>query len=396
MSDKEMIDYIVQFENKKKRTEEDINTYLSYMFELAKKDNDEALLCLGGLYYSGVYVKQDFYKAKQYYLKSIEVGNNPRALLNLGYIYYYGRCDGKPDYENAFKCYIKIALMNDVDVQNEALYKISDMYDRGYFVKQDRKYAESLIDPLLEQENLKEGMEEESVLGDILIRYAKFSSKDYQKENYDPYFYWKYNALANAAITERYDGLWFGDKELIKKAKEGIAVANNDCVDDIPYSKRNIDSEIVFKTLQDMSLFFRNWESMILPTNVAISKDKKNIIIRMQCFNQFVSIPEIGYADRIQKIDLIYENASSSFIGTLNIDEIRSRVYVEYDENKRFHNYQLFFKVEDQTLFTISFAKPEYQMHIGQIVNEKEHKVTKIRNSKYRSRFSDDTDIGEA
>lgn len=53
------------------------------------------------------------------------------AANTLGYIHYYGRIDGKPDYEKAFFYYSVASTFNII----EARYKIADMFLRGQYVK---------------------------------------------------------------------------------------------------------------------------------------------------------------------------------------------------------------------------------------------------------------------
>ena len=69
-----------------------------------------------------------------------------RAMLNLGYIYEYGRC-GKPDHQKAFMQYAKVAALTG---HTEALYKMGDMYSRAKVVEQDLRTAYRLYESSLE------------------------------------------------------------------------------------------------------------------------------------------------------------------------------------------------------------------------------------------------------
>ena len=87
---------------------------------------------LGAMYYMGDVVEQDYFKAQELY----ELAQNEgvaQAMINLGYIYEYGRT-GEPDHLKAFMQYAKAAAMYDAP---EALYKLGDMYSRAKVVKQD-------------------------------------------------------------------------------------------------------------------------------------------------------------------------------------------------------------------------------------------------------------------
>ncbi len=87
---------------------------------------------LGALYYSGDLVEQDYVKAKELY-ELAESKGVVQAIINLGYIYEYGRT-GTPDHVKAFMQYAKAAALFDAP---EALYKLGDMYSRGKVVKRD-------------------------------------------------------------------------------------------------------------------------------------------------------------------------------------------------------------------------------------------------------------------
>lgn len=91
---------------------------------------------LGALYYLGDIVEQDYAKAKELYELAERKGST-QAVINLGYIYEYGRT-GKPDHQKAFNQYAKAAAMYDTP---EALYKLGDMYSRAKVVARDLRAA---------------------------------------------------------------------------------------------------------------------------------------------------------------------------------------------------------------------------------------------------------------
>ena len=99
-----------------------------------------AALNLGAMYYSGVFIEQDFKKAVELYMIAAESDDEHiavRALCNLGYCHYYGR-DIPVDYEKAFNFFMQgSVLYNDAN----CLYKLGDMYRHGNFVNKDNKTA---------------------------------------------------------------------------------------------------------------------------------------------------------------------------------------------------------------------------------------------------------------
>lgn len=101
---------------------------------------------LGAMYYSGTFVDQDYKRAKELY-ELAESQGAVQAMINLGYIYEYGRT-GERDYLKAFMQYAKASAAYDAP---EALYKLGDMYSRGSAVEKDMRAAYLLYEKCLTQ-----------------------------------------------------------------------------------------------------------------------------------------------------------------------------------------------------------------------------------------------------
>ena len=91
---------------------------------------------LGSLYYMGDLVEQDYSVAAGLYCLAAKWGCY-QSLVNLGYIYEYGRC-GSVDYNKAYQCYSMAAAL---DGSSEALYKMGDCFAHGYSVACDMDIA---------------------------------------------------------------------------------------------------------------------------------------------------------------------------------------------------------------------------------------------------------------
>lgn len=91
---------------------------------------------LGGLYYMGCIVEQDYDKARELYEEAAEDGEI-QGQINLGYIWEYGRC-GERDLHKAYECYALAAMIADAP---EAYYKIGDLYNRGLTGEPNKKLA---------------------------------------------------------------------------------------------------------------------------------------------------------------------------------------------------------------------------------------------------------------
>ena len=107
--------------------------------------SDACMNALGVHYYLGDFFEQDFAKAKELYQMAVGHGNL-QSLVNLGYIYEYGRTD-KPDYQKAYECYSLAAALAP---SFEAAYKLGDMYAHGKAVERDMRRAHMLRERSLE------------------------------------------------------------------------------------------------------------------------------------------------------------------------------------------------------------------------------------------------------
>lgn len=100
---------------------------------------------LGALYYMGDLIEQDYAKAADLYEMAANAGCY-QSIINLGYIYEYGRT-GKPDHAKAYQWYSLAAALAP---SCEAVYKLGDMFSRGKAVPRDRNKAYRLYERSLE------------------------------------------------------------------------------------------------------------------------------------------------------------------------------------------------------------------------------------------------------
>lgn len=104
----------------------------------ADKGDAMALLNLGALKYEA----GEYEEARELYEKSAAMGN-PQAMVNLGYVHYYGR-ECEVDYGKAFQWFSKAALVSFDPPMPEAFYKLGDMYRWGKYVERDDYAAVTL------------------------------------------------------------------------------------------------------------------------------------------------------------------------------------------------------------------------------------------------------------
>lgn len=110
---------------------------------------------LGVLYYE----RRKYDLALKYYEMAAEYGFTP-ANIGLGYIWYYGRT-GTVDYKKAFECFSKMRGDDNAD------YKLADMYKNGYYVQKDalkyKKLIEGLYSRLRYTNNVQDSLPEVSL-----------------------------------------------------------------------------------------------------------------------------------------------------------------------------------------------------------------------------------------
>lgn len=119
---------------------------IGYKIGISERNGTSAN-ALGAMYYlGGALVGQDYDKAEHLYKMAMRWGCD-QAIINLGYIYEYGRTGG-PDYAKAYQYYSLAAALTQ---KSEALYKLGDMYSRGRTVQKDEAMALQLWEKSLEE-----------------------------------------------------------------------------------------------------------------------------------------------------------------------------------------------------------------------------------------------------
>lgn len=182
----------------------------------------EAALNLGTMYYTGRGVEQDYSKAFELYKLAADACSL-RTICNLGYCYYYGR--GRPvDYENAYYYYMLGATLYD---DANCLYKLGDMYENGYYVEKNEKYACMLYKRALAQADESDV----DCIGDIQFRLGKCWLRGIGTARIVEFAYpYLRSALENFYKRRKTDPFVGG---LIKSAKEAIAEAEKELDSDI-------------------------------------------------------------------------------------------------------------------------------------------------------------------
>jgi TPR repeat protein len=144
-SKNEMENYIRFCDNDqfvKEADEKELDLARKFIDQLCDEDSNPALYTKGYACYGGNRLYPcDWKTSRDCMIRLFEKTDEPQYANTLGYIYYYGRCNGGvPEYEKAFH-YFSIAAANGL---YEGLYKLADMYRHGYACKQSPRTARSL------------------------------------------------------------------------------------------------------------------------------------------------------------------------------------------------------------------------------------------------------------
>lgn len=123
-----------------KATQKLFKECLDYFCDV-KKD-PKAIRKRGYCYYCGTKIyPNDWIKARDAFIEYYQMTGDASAANTLGYIYYYGRCNGgEPEYEEAFKYF----SIGHAYTYFESTYKLADMFAHGYGVVKDGETANHL------------------------------------------------------------------------------------------------------------------------------------------------------------------------------------------------------------------------------------------------------------
>ena len=208
-------------------SEELLNLYRKFADELASENNKYGLNAVGyGCYGGDRAFECDWERSKECITRLFEIMDEmpKKAFLanTLGYIYYYGRCNGGvPEYEKAYN-YFSFAAFNGI---YESLYKIADMYKNGYGVVQSKDTAYNIIYDLYDR-NLKYMYDGEfdCKFADVALRMGGLFLDEL---NYDAALY--YYMQADFAIRMRMKATnYYGDAKVCDAISQALAKIKSD------------------------------------------------------------------------------------------------------------------------------------------------------------------------
>lgn len=125
-----------------KQSEKTQQLFKKCLDALCDKKDPKAIQRRGYCYYCGTKIyPNDWIKARDAFLEYYQMTGDASAANTLGYIFYYGRCNGGvPEYEEAFKYF----SIGHAFTYFESTYKLADMFAHGYGVVKDGETANHL------------------------------------------------------------------------------------------------------------------------------------------------------------------------------------------------------------------------------------------------------------
>lgn len=192
------------------------------ILELTELGYANALSTLGYAYYGGNDLFPcDWDKSRDCFLTLLEMENvadldKCQYANTLGYIFYYGRCNGGiPEYEKAYQ-YFSLGAAGGL---YESMYKLSDMYAHGYGVTKNTRAAMTLVN-MVYTENLlliKKGRFD-CQFADAALRMGNLCRDGILHE--DEYYYY---TLADFAIRKRLAYDHYGDPHVFSSIQKELA-----------------------------------------------------------------------------------------------------------------------------------------------------------------------------
>ncbi len=204
--------------NKGAADDEVIALYRIYTDELADKGDITALKIRGYACYGGNPAYEGNWEtAKESLSQVFELTRDPGCANSLGYIYFYGRVGGEPDYEKAFR-YFTFGALNGI---YESTYKLADLYAAGLGTWKSPETAKRLIEEIY-YENLNRFScgEYDGKFADVALRMGNICEKGIgtAKDPEAAYFYYlqaKYAIKLRRKVSDQY-----GDNSVQKKIED--------------------------------------------------------------------------------------------------------------------------------------------------------------------------------
>lgn len=227
-TEQEMEDYISLFDNDHRvahAAEQELALCRKFVEELIPRDDVMALRIKGyGCYGGNALYDCDWYASRDCMERLYDLTDDPCYADTLGYIYYYGRCNGGvPEYEKAFH-YYEIAAANGLF---EGLYKLADLYVHGYACKQSPRTAYALYS-MVYSDSLQQYLSSkrtEGNLPDAALRMGNVYAQGIHVKADPPAAYYYYLQADYLARQRAEHTSYYGCTTVVANAREALETA---------------------------------------------------------------------------------------------------------------------------------------------------------------------------
>ena len=190
--------------------------------DLCAADNIIALRVKGYACYGGNQLYPcDWEVSRNCITRLFELDDDALYANSLGYIYYYDRVDGGPDYEKALH-YFGISAANGL---HEGMYKLADLFRHGYGCRKSLRTARSLYG-IVYEDSIKYFLQgNHGNFADAALRMGIVYSEGIAEEIDHCSAYHYYLQAAYAAALRAEDSDFFGDEAVARNTQKALAEA---------------------------------------------------------------------------------------------------------------------------------------------------------------------------
>ena len=292
-----------------------VKNFKDYVEEGIQADWPEALHAKGyGCYGGNEIYECDWDESLRCIKRLAELTDDPYCYNTMGYIYYYGRCNGgQPEYDKAFKCF----SVGHASGIFESSYKLADMFEKGYGTYKSERAAFNMIDSIY-NENLHNinGEHYECKYADVALRAGGMFERGCGVEQDLETAYGLY-LRADFAIKKRIETVdYYGDHKVQKNISEALERVRGQLPDD--YFVDNIEiatvgpvGDILSKSAaMEIGIEKMNGETFLIARGIAgdddnLSDDEK----AYENGKAFICVPEMDYCNMVDSAFLMLKSA---------------------------------------------------------------------------------------
>ncbi len=288
--------------------------------KLCAEGNPGALRIKGYACYGGSRLYPcDWNISRDCFIALSEKTDNPQYANTLGYIYYYGRCNGGvPEYDKAFH-YFGIAAANGL---YEGMYKLADMFAHGYSCKESKRTACALYSMVYDDSITYFLKGDHANFADAALRMGNVYANGIGR-NADTVSAYHYYLQAVYAARIRAEGSdFFGNATVVRKAQNALEETRKQLPED--FFKQSIDFTNPYYFEELAENFHRCELSRSVDEQGHPVLSAKRLVPRLGPSPDMIliTIPQLNYCERTREFSYtLNDKAKIHFQG--NKDRIR-------------------------------------------------------------------------